>query len=115
MSTITIRGAKSTVELARGEEVTVEHTPAIDELIRRGFAVEVSRPEHVEIVTDDDDDDDDDDALPVVVEVPTKSSTAAQIREYLDEKGISYASGATKPQLVELLEASAGADENDEQ
>ena len=112
MSTITIRGAKSTVELARGEEVTVEHTPAIDELIRRGFAVEVSRPEHVEIVTDDDDDDDD---LPVVVEVPTKSSTAAQIREYLDEKGISYASGATKPQLVEVLEASAGADENDEQ
>lgn len=114
MSTITIRGAKSTVELARGEEVTVEHTPAIDELIRRGFAVEVSRPEHVEIVTDDDDDDDDDD-LPVVVEVPTKSSTAAQIREYLDEKGISYASGATKPQLVEVLEASAGADENGEQ
>lgn len=112
MSTITIRGAKSTVELARGEEVTVEHTPAIDELIRRGFAVEVSRPEHVEIVTDDDDDDDD---LPVVVEVPTKSSTAAQIREYLDEKGISYASGATKPQLVEVLEASAGADETGEQ
>lgn len=112
MSTITIRGAKSTVELARGEEVTVEHTPAIDELIRRGFAVEVSRPERVEIVTDDDEDDDD---LPVVVEVPTKSSTAAQIRNYLDEKGISYESGATKPQLVEVLEASAGADENDEQ
>ena len=112
MSTITIRGAKSTVELPKGEEVTVEHTPAIDELIRRGFAVEVSRPERVEIVTDDDEDDEN---LPVVVEVPTKSSTAAQIREYLDEKGIDYASGATKPQLVEVLEASAGADENDEQ
>lgn len=112
MSTITIRGAKSTVELARGEEVTVEHTPAIDELLRRGFAVEVPRSqERVSIVNDDDENDDE----PTIVEVPTKSSTVEQIRKYLDENGVDYDSSAKKPQLVELLEASAGAEENDEQ
>lgn len=111
MSTITIRGEKSTVELARGEEVTVEHTPDIDDMISRGYVVEVPRSqERVSIVNDADENDDS-----TIDEVPTKSSTVDQIRKYLDEKGIDYDSSAKKPQLVEVLEASAGAEESGEQ
>ena len=45
MSAITIRGVINTTVLAAGEVVTVEHTGAIDRLIRSGYAEIVPGPD----------------------------------------------------------------------
>lgn len=122
MSKVTIEGSRfPSTYLATGQRLTVERTPFISNLIRRGYAT-VIQPARKPAAPD---------PVPVqetmaevsveseitaeparlerqVTAAPSKSATRSTWLEFLDEQGVAYPEDATRAQLIDRWEDVSG-------
>lgn len=105
MARITIEGSRvtPTTFLAPGARVTVERTPYISNLIRRGY---------VDLVAVHDDSEPEFTKAEVggMFGAPPETAAKAVWAGFLTEHGVEYSVNATKAQMIEAWEASRGED-----